>query len=473
MLRHFFLLLAVPPLFFLRDVMGGRGPLKQVDQVTPRVIVGEGEYQVFFLDKDRRLYGCGANLATLGVGMKGTPGLALPVSVTPADLRFKTVAGGLHGGAAVDIDGYVWTFGDNTQGQLGSGSFEKTGKAVRIGKDSMGHVFDQVEQVCAYYSSNKNNGWYAIKRDGTLWIWGATFDGMRGDGTAGCLSPSPVQVPVPGGRRVKQVVAGGILIVLCDDGTVWTCGGNGGRPNCLGYAAVEGSYLTLHRLEGLSDIGQVAGGLFFNYALKKDGTLYGWGAYSGYMGKPTAAGGGLPLILPMPLGEIMGALPHRIRWIVTNSVSTHVILTDGSLWGWGDDAQGTVGDGKEIDYRHTTHPYAWDFRPGGLLRCLPVRIVSHRSDFIVVYGSSVFTFYTYAETSDGTLYSWGRNKGGVLGNGVVGCTANAYALYPNSWDVPDPTIVDPLGLVRTTVRISPYCEANPDSPLCNKCALKK
>src|SRR6202012_126301 len=127
---------------------------------------------------------------------------------------------------------------------------------------------------------------------------------------------------------------------------------------------------------------------------------------------------------------------------------THVILTDGSLWGWGDNAQGTIGGGHELDYSRTAHPYVWDFRPGGLLQQLPVRIIPSGRDFVAGFGSSVFTFYTYAETIDGTLYSWGRNKGCVLGNGVVSCVPGEYAKYPNSWDVPTPAIVDPLGLTR-------------------------
>ncbi|HWK04077.1 MAG TPA: PKD domain-containing protein [Puia sp.] len=434
------------------------------------IVVGPGEYQVFFLDQNRHLFGSGTNLTTLGVGGTGTPGLVLPVVVTPSNLTFKTVAGGLHGGAAIDTNGYVWTFGDNAQGQLGNGTTTNTSVAVQLTVDNAGNPFKNISQVCAYFSGNANNGWYAIKTDGTLWIWGSTLNGMRGDGTAGASNLRPVQVLIPGGRSARQIVAGGMLVLLCTDGTVWTCGGNGQFLQNLGYAASGNSYLSLTQLTGLSNITQVAGGIAFNYALKNDGTLYGWGYNGSYMGNYAAQGSGTPIATPTVLSNITNALPHPIASIVTNTVSTHVILTDGSLWGWGDNAMGAVGTGTELDYSATTNPYSWDFKNGDLLQVLPARIVSSRSDFVAIFGSSVFTFYTYAETADGTLYSWGRNKGAVLANGVVSCSSNVTATYPNSWDVPTPTVVKPFALTKTTVASCPYCILHPGGSPCSDCS---
>jgi hypothetical protein len=77
--------------------------------------------------------------------------------------------------------------------------------------------------------------------------------------------------------------------------------------------------------------------------------------------------------------------------------------------------------------------------------------------------------YTYAETAGGQLYSWGRNKGAVLGNGIVGCTSDILATYPNSWDITTPALVHPLSITSTTVGPCPYCVTHPTTSPCNTC----
>jgi alpha-tubulin suppressor-like RCC1 family protein len=161
-------------------------------------------------------------------------------------------------------------------------------------------------------------------------------------------------------------------------------------------------------------------------------------------------------------------LPHPVSSVVTNSVSTHVILTDGSLWGWGDNSCGCVGNGKELDFANHNPPYAWDWGPGELLVQKPVRLLKGVNNFVRIFGGSCAVFYTYAETATGQLYSWGRNKGSVIGNGVVGASPDIVAVYPNSWDVTEPTLVDPFALKENKVVTSPWCILHPDGSPCNQ-----
>jgi len=438
--------------------------------ITPSMVktfVAPGEYQVFFLDQNKKLYSMGTNLYTQGVNGAGVPGTTLKPAV-PSTLTFTYAAAGLHGGAAVDNNGNVWAWGDNDQGQCGNGvtSTSQQLNPVQVTTDVTGATFTNVKFLTAFYSGNVSSGWYAIKNDGTLWVWGQTLGGMQGDGTTGNSALTrPKQISMPGGRQVSQVVAGNHAIVLCTDGTVWIFGGSGEMPQNLGYASTSTSYLSPVQLTGLSNIVQISGGGPFNYALDANGKLFGWGYWGSYLGGASVNN---PVATPIDLTTRLN-LPKPIKMVTSNMDCTHVILTDGTLWGWGENAQGEIGNGQERNWATAPYPYSWDYSPMQLMQITPTQITS-RNDFVAVFGTQPFVMYTYAETADGTIYSWGRNKGGVLANGITGCSA-VTASYPNSWDVTTPTIVTPLSVTVATQVPSPYCIANPATSPCNTCSL--
>jgi hypothetical protein len=56
----------------------------------------------------------------------------------------------------------------------------------------------------------------------------------------------------------------------------------------------------------------------------------------------------------------------------------------------------------------------------------------------------------------------------VLGNGVIGASSEIMAVYPNSWDVPMVTKVDPFALKENVVSTSPYCLLHPEGSPCNE-----
>lgn len=464
--------------YTVTDNNGNSNSATTTVSATPQIIsnrapiqVGAGEYVGYFIDPTGKLWGQGGNNQLIGNGNTGTAGIAYAVTGIPSGLKFKYIIGGLHGGLAVDTAGNAWTIGDNGQGQAGIGNNSPTFVANQVTVDSAGNPFTNIVAASAFFAGNYAGGWLTIKSDGTLWVWGCTLYGMRGNGTDSIAADSftyrPVQVNLPAGRKAVQVIAGAHANVLLDDSTVATWGKVSNAD--LGYTTgTTKDYQTPHVLSGLTSVVEVEGGNSWNFALKRNGDLWGWGFYGNYLGGwgGFPSGGGSQVTTPRNLVDsVTKYLPSPIAQLTCNQSGTMAILKNGQLWGWGDNAQGGMGQGYELNYDSTPNKYSWSFNPGDLPVKHPVRVTG-KSNFVGAFSSSTFCFYFYAETADSVLYSWGRNKAIVLGNGFNNCSGNQAAIYPNSLDVTWPTIVSPL-TVATVLKVScPLCATTPGSTNC-------
>ena len=137
---------------------------------------GFGDYSLFS-------WGWNSN-GQLGDGT--TTNRSSPVLITNTFSRLISVsAGGAHSAYIVE-DGFgggsLWTFGQNTSGQLGDGTTTNRSSPVQVGAGT-----DWVHVSCGTAST------YALKSDGTLWAWGSNIQGRLGDGTTTNRS-SPVQI---------------------------------------------------------------------------------------------------------------------------------------------------------------------------------------------------------------------------------------------------------------------------------------
>jgi alpha-tubulin suppressor-like RCC1 family protein len=393
----------------------------------------------------------------------------------PAGVKIKQIASPLHNGMAVDMNGNVWFWGLNDGGMRGDGTVGGaiSYSPVQVTTDSLGNPFTNVNQISCWWnettdaSGNACTGTLACKNDGTVWIWGNPIGGMRGNGQQGQENYKPVQVNIPGNPHIVKVLAGEICMALDDQGNVYTWGGDG-RNTLLGNNATN--YTTVQKVNLPKPAKDIAGAELFEYALATDGTLYGWGIYGAYLGIGTG-----PYLscntfqsLPVDLTSDLN-LPHPVSSIMCNSVCTHVILTDSTLWGWGDNTQGNVGNGIEANWATYPTPYAWDWGPAELLQNKPVQIAPLVHSFTNLYAGSASCFYMYAETATGQLYSWGRNKSTVLANQVLTATSNLNATYPDAWEQPTITAVNPFAITNSTVFLSTcqYCILNPTTTPCN------
>jgi len=237
--------------------------------------MGPGEYvNSFVLHSTGRLY-----------EYEGVPRLLAPLHM------WKT-AGGAHHSLALDSSGNVWAWGDNTNAELGIGNTTNQTDPVKITIDSLGNSFTN---VIAIYAGGTETGWMsgALKSDGTVWVWGAVSDGVRGNNTAGGTTSRPVQVPFPGGVIIKQVVLNELCIALSTTGDVYTWGSgnaNGGfrSPYMLAQGASYGGITpnTPTKITLPLPAIMISGGSdYMNYALLNNGRLYGWGYNLQYIGE--------------------------------------------------------------------------------------------------------------------------------------------------------------------------------------------
>ncbi|MEI9945790.1 MAG: carbohydrate-binding protein [Chitinophagaceae bacterium] len=436
--------------------------------------VGLGEYVTYFIDNSGTLTAIG-NRGYSGVGGNGagagSSGVPQAVIVSPSNLKFRSAAGQLHGGAAVDVNGRVWTMGAAAAGESGMGNTNYSQYPQKILTDINGNQFDSVISVVPYaqdYSDGSNrHGWLAVKSTGTLWIWG-TPGAMRGDGTENVDQAilRPTKIFIPGGRMVQQIISGDYVLALCTDGTVWTWGKTY-RAN-LGYIPSGMEYASPHQTN-LSGITQIAGGKEFNYALKSNGDLYGWGRMGNFMNDPTwPEGTGAEITFPQLMPNIQSYFPAPITKIVTNWSITAALLTDGSLWTWGDNTQGSIGNGESY-FGNATTGYVYDYGIH-LLRKAPYRVAPTRT-FKNIFTGNILGFCTYAVGTDDQLYAWGPNRGSAIPNRIDNPIGGNLGAYNNSWNRPWPQPVDPFNITSTFISTSPLCIANPSGSPCNSYAI--
>ncbi|QDE83931.1 MULTISPECIES: RCC1 domain-containing protein [Myxococcus] len=422
---------------------------KAEDSLAGLTRIATAEYQAFYL-VDGQVLGIGSNRAgQLGVGHSIAGNHVPPIRISlPEHLRFKDVAGGGFQSLALDTQGRVWTFGQNLYGQRGDGTTNDSpntsttpnnGQPYLILTDATGAVFDNVVAVRSAMLFNM-----ALKADGSVWVWGMSGTaigntlGIAGDGNTSARNITrPTRVPLPPGVRITSFTTNDNTLFATDDaGTVWAWGGGTAAGETLGTGR-HNDYARPNPVNIPVKVTEVAaGGSRWVVALDEHGDLWGWGIQGTYLGLGNPAGGWYPVATPVKLSfPVFGA--RKVTHVSANGHATHAILDDGSLWGWGDSAMGEVGNGVMLDFATYHTPYRWDWSQYQMMVFDPVRIAPGVT-FRALHNTAQ-SFYGYATATDGTIYSWGRNKTGVLGNGVL--PTGDLANRPDSWNVATATAV--------------------------------
>ena len=229
----------------------------------------------------------------------------------------------------------------------------------------------------------------ALKSDGTVWAWGNNSYGQLGNGTTN-NSSQPVQVMTSTNTALSNVVAvaGGNLhtVALRADGTVWAWGdnsygqlGNGTTSNSSQPVQVMTSTNT-----ALSNVVAVAAGSYHTVALRADGTVWAWGYNSqGQLGDGATNNSSQPVQV---MTSTNAALSNVVA-VAAGSSHTVALRADGTVWAWGNNSSGQFGNGT-----------------------------SALSGVVAVAAGG---WHTVALRADGTVWAWGSNDYGQLGDGTA------------------------------------------------------
>jgi hypothetical protein len=296
----------------------------------------------------------------VGWGVNSLGAFGAPTGSGPAPVQVTGEAGttqvsmGCSHALYLHSDGTVWASGWNTWGQLGDGNSTNTTTATQVAG-----LTSVIAVAAGCYHS------VALKADGTVWTWGqvqgvptsnppdGTCPGFGG-GVPCFLHPTQWLGP----SGITQIAAGTLdEVALASDGTVYT----GGQ--------IGNAHLTLP-----DPVTDVAMQDYAAEAITTTGQVYSWGTSNpspalvpGITGFATALGGGM--------------------------LSGYAVTSDGTVWAWGDDRYGQLGDGKT-----TSEPTAIKV-PG-----LPP-IVAVAAGF----------WHAVALDASGNVWAWGDNVDGEVG----------------------------------------------------------
>jgi len=298
--------------------------------------------------------------------------------------------------------GYVnqlWMWGRGHVGQLGQNDIIDRSSPVQIPGTTWNQLFK---------SEDRSTAGMVTKTDGTLWVWGNNNIGQLAQNNTIRYS-SPVQIP---GTTWNSTTSsrGGTFLASKTDGTLWVWGNN--DSGSLGQNQSPGN------LGGVSSPIQVPGttwgvsrtkisgaGGNARAVIKTDGTLWIWGAnQKGQLGlnQPESTAYSSPVQIP------------GTTWSTTSGsyFTNTAIKTDGTLWCWGWNSSGKCGQNEasaQVDSYSS-----------------PVQVPGTWSQ------SYSGPYHVVALKTNGTLWNWGWNGHGQLGQNSGGYISSPVQV-PGTW----------------------------------------
>lgn len=365
--------------------------------------VTAGDATTHAIRSDGSLWGWGWN--DKGQAANGVKERTATPTLTDAGMKWKKVVGGKAYAFYLAEDGSLWAAGTADSGVQGTGDGVDHKILTRIGTDS-----DWADMACSRFWGYSG---FAIKTDGTLWSWGENTAGQLGVGNMQ-TQVTPTQVGTD--TDWKQVAAGcSSVLAVKTDGSLWGWGFNmqgelfgmtGTKylePVRLG-SDTDWAQVTVidYRVYGVKKDGTLW--------VWGDNSRNLLGLNSPTEDETTSEGNPVEVVVPSQITEptklttIEGQVLAVSGCENTLSVATGTGGVIDKIWMFGSNMDGALGDGNGKGNGNKDIPFAKEPVHPALKSSLAFAMMSSGQN------------YTLMLTDDGDIWGWGCNRGGQLGD---------------------------------------------------------
>lgn len=381
-------------------VTNGQGAIINSDVVGVTVscdlawlTMSAGQYHSAAIRSDGSLWTWGAdNISQMGNGRASSASVLAP-ALLGTGRNWKSISAGSTQTVATQTDGTLWGWGDGTSSQLGNGLTATIYEPSKIGTDSN----------WSRVSAGQFHG-AAIRTDGSLWTWGLHYKGLLGDGLEGAPADRPIAI----GTNSWSFVDAGIAHNLAIDatGALWSWGSNSSGQLGAASSTSPPSVVDVPMAVVVPNVSSpawksAAAGDTHSVGIMTKGSLWTWGDNTyGQLGSGSTA--------------TMSRTPIKIDdgpWSSVSAGATHVlaIREDGTLWAWGGNGHGQLGEGGTCPQSN-----------------VPLQLADRGPWALVTAGAN----HSLAIKKDGTLWSWGQNNYGQLGDGTTTDRSSPKLIWP-------------------------------------------
>lgn len=307
-----------------------------------------------------------------------------PTRITGISGRVVQIATSNSDGYALTSGGAVWAWGVASYGELGNGEHPAySTRAVKV-------EFPAGVRITSLANPMPFDGALAIDSQGHVWGWG--LNGIGDLCLSGLMELRPSELPL---TDVTLATGARTHSLFDSAGKVYACGS--GEYGVLGTGSTANSSTPVRviGLPGTVGVRALTSSWQGSGALLENGDYYNWGYNAaGQLGNGTTADSAVPVRVTLP-GAVRSAFQGGSG---ARNGQTVAILANGSVWAWGDNDRGQLGNGTKVSSD------------------VPLRVEVPKGVTFVTVSSGGYA--SYAIDDFGRLWAWGDNTSGQLGTGT-------------------------------------------------------